>query len=171
MLTNEEPMSIEPLGLDAFTIRVDPRHDSCKRVMDAIAEKMSVPIKKQRLQLNGEDLKETDSLATMFLKSKKPVIKVVTDMNINIIVHLPSQEVKKISIAWFATVDELKKELQIPQTDAILKLDNKEICGSGSKQLIDLGMKNGSEVTVVSAQQKENRAPATHRGVKLSSLR
>lgn len=171
MLTNEEPMSIAPLGLDAFTIRVDPRHDSCKRVMDAIAEKMSVPIKKQRLQLNGEDLKETDSLATMFLKSKKPVIKVVTDMNINIIVHLPSQEVKKISIAWFATVDELKKELQIPQTDAMLKLDNKEIGGSGSKQLIDLGMKNGSEVTVVSAQQKENRAPATHRGVKLSSLR
>ena len=171
MLTNEEPISVQPLGLDAFTIRVDPRHDSCKRVMDAIAEKMSVPFKKQRLQINGEDLKETHSLATMFLKSKKPVVKVVTDMNISITVHLPSQEVKKFSIAWFATVDELKKELQLPQTDAILKLDNKEISGSGLKQLIDLGMKNGSEVTVVSAQQKENRAPATHRGVRLSSLR
>ena len=170
MLTNEEPMSVEPLGLDTFTIRVDPRHDSCKRVMDVIEEKMSVPIKKQ-LQINGEDFKETDSLATMFLKSKKPVIKVVTDRNINITVHFPSQEVKKFSIAWFSTVDELKKELQLPQTDAILKLHNKEICGSGSEQLFDLGMKNGSEVTVVSAQQKENRAPATHRGVKLSSLR
>lgn len=171
MLTNEEPMSVEPLGMDAFTIRVDPRHDSCKRVMNAIAEKMNVPIKQQRLQLNGEDLKETDSLVTMFLKSKKPVIKVVTDMNINIIVHLPSQEVKKISISWFTTVDELQKELQIPHTDAILKLGNKEIYGNGSKQLIDLGIKNGSEITVVSAQQKENRAPATHRGIKLSSLR
>lgn len=171
MLTNEEPMSVEPLGMDAFTIRVDPRHDSCKRVMNTIAEMLSVPIKKQRLQLNGEDITETDSLAKIFLKSKKPVIKVVTDMNIDITVHLPSQEVKKISIAWFATVDELKKELQMPQTGTILKLDNKEICGDGSKQLIDMGMKNGSKVTVVSAQQKENQAPATHRGVKLSSLR
>lgn len=171
VLTNEEPVSIEPQGMDPFTIRVDPCHDSTKSVMNTIAEKMRTPMKKQRLHVNGEDITETDSLAKIFLKSKKPVIKVVTDMDINIVVHLPSQEVKKVSVAWFVTVNELKKELQIPETGTILKLNNKQICVDGSKQLIDVGLKNGSEITVVSAQQKENRAPATHRGVKLSSLK
>ncbi|XP_078348061.1 uncharacterized protein LOC144633138 isoform X2 [Oculina patagonica] len=171
VLTNEEPMSIEPQGMDPFTIRVDPCHDSTKSVMETIAEKMRTPMKKQRLQVNGKDITETDPLAKIFLKSKKPVIKVVTDMDINIGVHLPSQEVKKVSIAWFLTVNELKRELQIPETGTILKLSDKQICGDGSKQLIDVGVKNGSEITVVSAQQKENQAPATHRGVKLSSLK
>ena len=171
VLTNEEPVSIEPQGMEPFTIRVDPSHDSTKGVMNTISEKTRIPMKKQRLQVNGEDVTETDSLVKIFLKSKKAVIKVVTDMDINIVVHLPSQEVKKVSVGWFETVDELKKKLQIPETGAILKLNNKEICGDGSKQLIDVGMTNGSEITVLCTQQKENRAPATHRGVKLSSFK
>ena len=171
VLTNEEPVSFEPQGMEPFTIRVDPSHDSTKGVMNTIAEKTRIPMKKQRLQVNGEDVTETDSLVKIFLKSKKAVIKVATDMDINIVVHLPSQEVKKVSVGWFETVDELKKKLQIPETGAILKLNNKEICDDGSKQLIDVGMTNGSEITVLCAQQKENRAPATHRGVKLSSFK
>ena len=171
-LTNEEPIAVEPKGMEPFTIRVDPHQDSTKTVMNIIAEKTRIPTKKQRLWVNGEDLKETDSLAKIFVKSKKPIVKVVMDMDINIIVHLPSQEVKKVSVAWSVTVDELKKELQIPEAaGTILKLNNKDICGDGSKQLFDVGMTDGSEIIVVSASKKERQAPATHRGVKLSSLK
>lgn len=170
VLTNEEPVAVEPQGMEPFTIRVDPHHDSMKTVMKKIAEETKISTDKQRLWVNGEDLKETDSLANIFLKSEKPIIKVVTDMDINIVVHLPSQEVKKISVAWFITVDELKKQLQIPlAAGTILKLNNKDICGDGSKHLFDVGITDGSEIKVVSVSQNESQAPTTHSEVKLSS--
>ena len=147
-------MLIEPQDMDPFTIRVDPRHDSIESMIETVAKNMNMPRRKLRLQFDGKNITEKTSLTKVFLRSRKPVVKAITaDMDINIIVHLPSKEVKKVRISWFARVDDLKKLLQIPTFRTLLKVNNKEIDDSARfKQLIDVGVKDGSEITVTSSK-------------------
>ncbi|PFX18425.1 hypothetical protein AWC38_SpisGene17206 [Stylophora pistillata] len=153
VLTSEEPILIKSCHMDPFTLWVDPRYDSIESVRETVATKMNVDITRGNLSLllDGEHIEERRGLLTkVFLQSRKPVLKAIVACNfINITVHLPSKEAKRVRISCFATVDELKRCLNIPTSGTLLKVGDREIQeGSGLKELYDLGIRDESEVMV-----------------------
>lgn len=144
---------IKSCHMDPFTLWVDPRYDSIESVRETVATKMNVDITRGNLflLLDGEHIVERRGLLTkVFLRSRKPVLKAIVACNfINITVHLPSKEAKRVRISCFATVDELKRCLNIPTSGTLLKVGDREIQeGSGLKELYDLGIRDESEVMV-----------------------
>ena len=164
-----EELSIESPGLqNPLTMKVDPFNVSVQDVKDYIEQKLNIQVDEQQLRLtDGQDVKDTDSITDLLVKSrKKPVLKVIKDNIINIIVRCdPSGSEHKVEINLFATVNELKQKIQqrgICSTIDKLLFSGKEISEEGSKQLYDLKFRNKSEVIVQAKEQRESRS--THRG-------
>lgn len=153
---------IESSFRDPFTLWVDPHHDSTESVRGTVASKMNV--EDLSFLLDEKHIARRGPLAKIFLQSRKPVLKAIKarDVRINVTVHLPSKEAKRVRVCQFATVDELMRDLNIPTSGALLRVNDEEIQDStGLKELLDLGIKNGSEVTVTFAT--EGRSLSSYR--------
>ena len=152
VLHMEEELLIEFHGMEPVTMTVDPFDISAQKVKDFIAQRIKIPVAEQRVCFEGQNIDEVNLLTDVLVKSKKtPVLKVDKDRAINIKVHLPNGREHKVEMNWFETVNALKKkmeELQICESSATLKFNNSEISYEGRKQLIDLGFKDQSKVTV-----------------------
>ena len=115
--------------------------------------------------LDEKHIARRGPLTKIFLQSRKPVLKAIKarDVHINVTVHLPSEEAKRVRVSQFATVDELMRDLNIPTSGALLiRVNDEEIQDSaGLKELLDLGIKNGSEVIVTFAT--EGRSLSSYR--------
>ena len=140
---------IESSFRDPFTLWVDPHYDSTEFVRGTVASKMNV--EDLSFLLDEKHIARRGPLTKIFLQSRKPVLKAIKarDVHINVTVHLPSEEAKRVRVSQFATVDKLMRDLNIPTSGALLRVNDEEIQDStGLKELLDLGIKNGSEVTV-----------------------
>ena len=148
---------IEPKGRDPITMTVDPFNLSVRNVKDFIEQELNIPVSEQYLRFKGQNVEEIDLLNELFLKSKEsPKIKVDKDREIEINVSSSSHEgPKKVTIKWFATVDELKKKLiqqGVCEAISTLHLDGVDISSEyKTKKLIDLNFKPKSALTVHSA--------------------
>ena len=147
VLCTEEELMIESSGSDPITMIVDPLQISVEDVKDFIGQKWNIPMSKQYLRFNGQNVEEIDLVYDLFIKSKgKPKIKVDKDRDIPIKVFLnPGEDPKEVTINWFATVDELKEKLiqqQVCETITTLQLDGIDILTEDRrKKLIDFNFK------------------------------
>ena len=147
VLCTEEELMIESSGCDPITMTVDPLQISVEDVKDFIGQKWNIPMWKQYLRFNGQNVEEIDLVYDLFIKSKgRPKIKVDKDRDIPIKVFLnPGEDPKEVTINWFATVDELKEQLiqqQVCETITTLQLDGVDILTEDRrKKLIDFNFK------------------------------
>ena len=147
VLYTREELMLEALGRDPITMPVDPFTLSVQDVKDFIGQKWNIPVSQQYLRFNGQNVEEIDLVYDLFIKSKgSPKIKVDRDREIEINVSLsPDEEPKKVTINWFATVDELKEKLiqqHICETITTLKLDDIDLLREDRrKKLIDFNLK------------------------------
>ncbi|KAJ7390216.1 hypothetical protein OS493_026726 [Desmophyllum pertusum] len=113
VLNAEEELKIEPVGKDPVTMMVDPRSVSVEAVKDFIANKINIQVDEQLhvLRFKEQDVDvDSKSLTRMLIKSKQvPVLKVVTDTNINVKVLSANGKEEKVEINLLATYDDLKK--------------------------------------------------------------
>lgn len=158
VLYTKEELMIGSLGKEPITMPVDPCTLSVQDVKDFIAQNLNIPVSEQYLRFNGQNVEEIDLVYDLFIKSKgSPKIKVDKDREIEIKVSLgPDEEPKKVTINWFATVDELKEKLiqqQVCETVNTLQLDGVDILSEERrKKLIDFNLKpTKSKFTVRSA--------------------
>ena len=157
VLYTKEELMIESKGRDPITMTVDPFNLSVMDVKDFIEQKLNIPVSEQYLRFNGQNVEEIDLLNELFLKSKEsPKIKLDKDREIEINVSSSSREgPQKITIKWFATVDELRKKLIeqcVCETINTLQVDGVDISREDkTKKLIDLNFKPKSALTVHSA--------------------
>ena len=147
-LCTQEELMIESSGSDPITMTVDPLEISVEDVKDFIAgQKWNIPVSKQYLRFNGQNVEEIDLVYDLFIKSKgSPKIKVDKDRDILIKVSLnPDEDPKEVTINWFATVDELKEKLRQQydlETITTLLLDGIDILTEDRrKKLIDFNLK------------------------------
>lgn len=161
VLYTKEELMIESKGRDPITMTVDPFNLSVTDVKDFIEQKLNIPVSEQYLRFNGQNVEEIDLLNELFLKSKEsPKIKLDKDREIEINVSSSSREgPQKITIKWFATVDELRKKLieqRVCETIITLQVDGVDISSEDkTKKLIDLCFKPKSALTVYSATTQE----------------
>ena len=147
VLYTKEELMIESPGRDPITLTVDPLEISVADVKDFIGQKWNIPVSKQYLRFNGQNVEEIDLVYDMFVKSKgSPKIKVDKDRDIKIKVSLnPDEDPKEVTINWFATVDELKEKLRQQydlETITTLLLDGIDILTEDRrKKLIDFNLK------------------------------
>ena len=157
VLYTKEELMIEPKGRDPITMTVDPFNLSVSDMKDFIEQELNIPVSEQYLRFNGQNVEEINLLNELFLKSKEsPKIKLDKDREIEINVSSsPHEGRKKITMKWFATVDELKKKLIeqcVCETIDTLQVDGVDISREDKrKKLIDLNFKPKSALTVHSA--------------------
>ena len=157
VLYTKEELMIESLGKEPITMPVNPFTLLLQDVKDFIEQNLNIPVSEQYLRFNGQNVEEIDLVYDLFIKSKgSPKIKVDKDREIEINVSLsPDEEPKKVTINWFATVDELKEKLmQQYNLDTIntIQLDGVSINEERRKRLIDFKLKpTKSKFTVRSA--------------------
>ena len=146
-LCTKEELMIESPGRDPITMTVDPLEISVEDVKDFIEQNWNIPVSKQHLRFNGQNVEEIDLCYDVFVKSKeRPKIKVDRDRDIEVGVSLcPYEDPQKVTINWFATLDELKEKLiqqHICETINTLQLNGVDISSEDkSKKLIDLNFK------------------------------
>ena len=159
VLYEKEELEVQYSGKVLTMIR-DPSSLSLDDVKGFIQQKFSIPKLQQDLRFNGEKVEETESLFTIFVKSKeKPVIRVCIK-KISIKAFLPDGSSHEVEISWFATVDDLKKKLQeICETVEILKFNDDDISDEGSKTLFELKFQEQSTVYV---QTRKTQAYTGH---------
>ena len=148
VLYEKEELEIQYSGKVLPMIR-DPSYLSLDEVKGVIQQEFSIPKLQQDLRFNGEKVKETEGLFTIFVKSKeKPVIRVCIK-KISIKAFLPDGSSHEVDISWFATVDDLKKKLQeICETVEILKFNDDDISDEESKTLFELKFQEQNTVYV-----------------------
>ena len=169
VLYKKEELSIESLGMDPVTMKVDPFEVSVQDVKKFIEVKLNIEADRQHLRFNGQNIYEMDKLSDMFITAKKiPVIRVDTDRDIVIKVCQSSGNEQEVPVNWFATVDYLKEllvEKGICETSDTLKFNYSELTGKGEKQLIDLDFKPVNSVITVRSQPR-----SAHRGFSASDF-
>lgn len=157
VLYTKEELMIESTGKEPITMPVNPFTLLVQDVKDFIEQNLNIPVSQQYLRFNGQNVEEIDLVYDLFIKPKgSPKIKVDKDREIEINVSLsPDEEPKKVTINWFATVDELKEKLmQQYDLDTIntIQLDGASINEERRKRLIDFNLKpTKSKFTVRSA--------------------
>ena len=160
VLYEKEELEIQYSGKVLTMIR-DPSSLSLDDVKGFIQQEFSIPKLQQDLRFNGEKVEKTEGLFEIFVKSKeKPVISVCIKA-ISIKVCLPNESSHKVTINWLATVNDLKKKLQLQkicETVDILKFNDDDISDEESKTLFDLKFKEQNTVYV------ETRKTQAYRG-------
>ena len=150
VLYEKEELEIQYSGKVLTMIR-DPSYLSLDDVKGFIQQEFSIPKLQQDLRFNGEKVEETESLFTIFVKSKeKPVISVYIK-EISITVCLPDKSSHVVNIKWLATVNDLKKKLhaeKICETVEILKFNDDDISDEESKTLFELKFQEQNTVHV-----------------------
>ena len=163
VLYEKEELEIQYSGKVLPMIR-DPSSLSLDEVKGVIQQEFSIPKLQQDLRFNGEKVKETESLFTIFVKSKeKPVISVYIK-EISITVCLPDKSSHVVNIKWLATVNDLKKKLhteKICETVEILKFNDDDISDEESKTLVDLKFKERNTVYVQTRKTQAYRGYPT----------
>ena len=150
VLYEKEELEIQYSG-KVLTMTGDPSSLSLDDVKGFIQQEFNVPKLQQDLRFNGEKVEETESLFTIFVKSKeKPVISVCIK-EIRIKVCLPDKSSHEVTIKWLATVNDLKKKLhteKICETVEILKFNDDDISDEESKTLFELKFQEQNTVHV-----------------------
>lgn len=148
VLYEKEELEIQYSGKVLTMIR-DPSSLSLDDVKGFIQQEFNVPKLQQDLRFNGEKVEETEGIFTIFVKSKeKPVIQVCIK-KIRIEVFLPDGSSREVPISWFATVNDLKRELQkICETVEILKFNDDDISDEESKTLFELKFQEQNTVYI-----------------------
>ena len=148
VLYEKEELEIQYSG-KVLTMTGDPSSLSLDDVKGFIQQEFNVPKLQQDLRFNGEKVEETESLFTIFVKSKeKPVIRVCIK-KISIKAFHPDGSSHEVDISWFATVDDLKKKLQeVCETVEILKFNDDDISDEESKTLFELKFQEQNTVHV-----------------------
>lgn len=150
VLYEKEELEIQYSG-KVLTMTGDPSSLSLDDVKGFIQQEFNVPKLQQDLRFNGEKVEETESLFTIFVKSKeKPVISVYIK-EISITVCLPDESSHVVNIKWIATVNDLKKKLhteKICETVEILKFNDDDIGDEESKTLFELKFQEQNTVHV-----------------------
>lgn len=150
VLYEKEELEIQYSG-KALTMDRDPSNLSIDDVKGFIQQEFGIPKLQQDLRFKGEKVEENECLFTIFVKSKeKPVIS-VDIKEISIKVFLPDESSHEVTINWLATVNDLKKKLQLQkicETVDILKFNDDDISDKESKTLFDLKFKEQNTVYV-----------------------
>lgn len=150
VLYEEEELEIQYSGKALPMIR-DPSNLSIDDVKGFIQQEFGIPKLQQDLRFKGEKVEENEGLFTIFVKSKeKPVIS-VDIKKISIKVFLPDESSHEVTINWLATVNDLKKKLQLQkicETVDILKFNDDDISDKESKTLFDLKFEEQNTVYV-----------------------
>ena len=162
VLYEEEELEIHYSG-EVLTMITDPSSLSLDDVKGSIQQEFSIPKLQQDLRFKEEKVEEPEGLFTIFVKSKeKPVIRVGIK-KISIKVFLPDGSSREVAISWFATVNDLKKELQeICETVEILKFNDDDISDKESKTLFDLKFKEQNTVYVQTRKTQAYRGYLTN---------